>query len=75
VVDAVVASHAAAAPPVSQGLTLVHFSAHTEPCLTQKHTLNILSTPYHPLNTGYTIATRTPYPINSAYVELKCGRV
>jgi len=38
-----------------QGLTLVHFSAQLEPCLTHKATLHTLNTPYMPLNTGYTI--------------------
>jgi len=28
-----------------QGLTLVHFSAQLEPCLTHKHTLHTLNTP------------------------------
>jgi len=55
-----------------QGLTLVHLSAQLEPCLSQENTLN---TPLHPLNTGYTTPTRTPYPIQSAQVELKSGRV
>ena len=47
-----------------QGLTLVHFSAQLEPCLTRKNTLLVhtLNTPYHPLNMGYTTPTRTPYP-------------
>jgi len=58
-----------------QGLTPVHFSAQLEPCLTQENTLNTLNTPSHPLNTGYTTPTRTPYPIQSAQVELKGGRV
>ena len=61
-----------------QGLTLVHFSAQLEPCLTQEntlHTLNTLNTPYHPLNTGYTTPTPIPYPIQSAEFELKSGRV
>ena len=31
--------------------------------------------PRHPLNTGYTPPTRTPYPIQSAQIELKSGRV
>jgi hypothetical protein len=35
-----------------QGLTLVHFSAQLEPCLTRKSTLHTLNTPYHLLNTG-----------------------
>ena len=33
------------------------------------------NTPYYPLSTGYTIPTRTPYPIQSAQVEQKRGRV
>jgi hypothetical protein len=37
-----------------QGLTLVHFSAQLEPCLTPENTLHTLNTPSHPLNTGYT---------------------
>jgi len=58
-----------------QGLTLVHFSARLEPCLTQENTLHTLNTPYHPFNTGYTIPTRVPYPMQSAQVELRTGRV
>jgi len=58
-----------------QGLTLVHFSAQLEPCLTHKSTLHTLNTPYHRLNTGYTTPTRTPYPIKSAQVELRSERV
>ena len=42
-----------------QGLTLVHFSAQLEPCLTHKSTLH---TPYHPLYTGHTNPMRPPYP-------------
>jgi hypothetical protein len=60
-------------PPLSdaaegmwQGRTLVHFSAQLEPCLTQENTLHTLNTPYHPLNTGYTAPTRTPYPTECA---------
>jgi len=60
---------------VRQGLTLVHFAAQLEPCLTQDNTLHTLNTPSHPLNMGYTTPTRTPYPIQSAQVELKSGRV
>ena len=45
-----------------QGLTLVHFSAQLEPCLTSKNTQHIINTPYHLLNTGYTTPTRTPIP-------------
>ena len=57
-----------------QGLTLVHLSAQLEPCLTIKH-------PTHPkylkhaFNTGYTTPMRTPYPIQSAQVELRSERV
>jgi len=61
--------------PSRQGLTLFHFSAQLEPCLTHVTTLHTLNTPSHPLNTGYTTPTRTPYPIQSAQVELKSGRV
>jgi hypothetical protein len=63
------------AHPLLQGLTLVHFSAQFEPCLTQESTLHTLRTPKHPLNTGYTTPTRTPYPIQSAQVELRKKRV
>jgi len=52
-----------------QGLTLVHFSAQLEPCLAQENTQHTLNTPQHPLNSGYTTPTRTPYPIQSAQVE------
>ena len=62
-----------------QGLTLVHFSAQLEPCLTHKKHLTRTLGKHHlnPLNTGYeyTIPTRTPHPIQSAPVELKSGRV
>jgi len=54
-----------------QELTLVHFSAQLEPCLTNKTTLHTLDTPKHPLNTGWTTPARSPYPINSAQVELR----
>jgi len=60
---------------LGQGLTLVHFSAQLEPCLTQENTLHTLDTPSHPLNTGYITPARTPYLIKSARVELKSGRV
>jgi len=59
----------------SQGLTLVHFSAQLEPSLTHNNTLHTLHTPSDPLITGYTIPTRTPYPIQSAQVELRSERV
>jgi len=59
----------------SQGLTLVHFSAQLEPCLTHKNTPHTLYTPEHPLHTGYITPTRTPYPIESAKVELRSERV
>ena len=56
-----------------QGLTLVHFSAHLEPCLTHNNTLHTPITPRHPLNMGYTTThshplshTRTPYPKRSS---------
>jgi len=49
-------------PTLSQGLKLVHFSAQLEPCVSQENTLHTLYTPQHPLNTGYTTPTRTPYP-------------
>jgi hypothetical protein len=52
-----------------------HFSAQLEPCLTHKSTLHTLNTPCHPLNTGYTSPTRTPYPIQGAQVELRGDRV
>jgi len=35
----------AASATASQGLTLVHFSAQLEPCLTHKNTLHTLNTP------------------------------
>ncbi len=34
-----------AAGTCRQGLTLVHFSAHLEPCLTHKSTLHTINTP------------------------------
>ena len=39
--------------PWQQGLTLVHFSAQLEPCLTHKNSLHTINTPEHPLNAGY----------------------
>ena len=45
-----------------QGLTLVHFSAQVEPCLTHKSTVHSLNNPYHPLNAGFTTPARTPIP-------------
>jgi hypothetical protein len=65
---------AAAAQAAGQGLTLVHFSAQLEPCLSQENTLHTLNTLNTPL-TGYTTPTRTPYPIQSAQIELKSGQV
>jgi len=35
-----------------QGLTLVHFLAQLEPCLTHKNTPHTLLTPKHPFNMG-----------------------
>jgi hypothetical protein len=58
-----------------QELSLVHFSAQLEPCLAQETTLHTLNTRQHPLNTGYTTPTRTPYPIQSAQVDLRSERV
>ena len=46
--------------PEQQGLTLVHFSAQLEPCLTQTLTPNTLLSPEHILNMGYIIPTRPP---------------
>jgi hypothetical protein len=57
---------------VKQGLTLVHFSAQLEPCLTHTNTLHTINIP---LNMGCTIPTHTPYPIKSAQVELRSERV
>jgi len=42
---------------------------------TTKNTLHTRYTPSHPLNTGYTTITRIPYPMQSAQVEPKSGRV
>jgi len=61
--------------PTAQGLTLVHFSAQLEPCVTHINTLHTLNTPQHSLNTGYTTPTRTPYPTKSAQVEPRSERV
>jgi hypothetical protein len=47
VVMGLVAPHACAASP---GLTLVHFSAQLEPCLTHKNTLHTLTPPEHGLH-------------------------
>ena len=69
------ATPAVVAWPRARGLHSFHFSAQLEPCLTQESTLHTLNGPQHPLNTGYTIPARTPNPVQSAEVELKCGRV
>jgi hypothetical protein len=74
-VSVTIAPSFAASNPGSQGLTLVHFSVKLEPFLTHKNNLHTINTPKHPLNTGYTIITRTPYPIKSARVELRSERV
>jgi hypothetical protein len=65
-----------------QGFTLVHFSAHPEPFLTQnntlhtpEHPLTTPTTPKHPLDTPEKTSTHTLYPTESAYVGLKSGRV
>jgi len=58
-----------------QGLTLVHFSAQLEPCLTHKSTLHTLHTPQHLLNMGLRTPTRTPCPMKSAQVEPRSERV
>ena len=42
-----------------QGLTLVHFSAQLESCLTEENTLHSLHIPQHPLNTGYATLSHT----------------
>ena len=44
-VAASAAASAAAVATADQGLTLVHFSAPLEPCLTQKNTLHTLNNP------------------------------
>jgi len=54
-----------------QGLTLVHFSAQLEPCLTHKNILHTLHTLNTPFNTGYTTPPSHPYPIKSAQIELR----
>jgi hypothetical protein len=69
-----ITSEAVAAGP-DQGLPLVAFSAQLEPCLSQENTLHTLHIPYHPLNTGYTTPAPIPYPIQSAQVQLKSGRL
>ena len=58
-----------------QGLTLVHFSAQPEPFLAQKTPWTPPHTPQHRVNIPSTIPKRTPYPTESAYVELKSERV
>jgi hypothetical protein len=58
-----------------QGLTLVNFPAQLEPCLTQENSHHSPNTPLHSLNTGCTTLTRAPYPMQSAQVELRSGRV
>jgi len=58
-----------------QGLTLVHISAQLEQCLTHKNTLHTPTPPNTLLTRAYTTPTRTPYPMQSAQVELKSGRV
>jgi hypothetical protein len=61
--------------PHDQGLTVIHFSAQLEPCLSRENTLHTLITPKHHLDRGFTTPTRTPYPIQSAQVELTSERV
>jgi len=50
-------------------------SAQLEPCLTHKNTIHTLNSLSYPLNTGYTILTRIPYPMKSAQVELSSERM
>ena len=57
-----------------QGLTLVHFSAQIEPCVTIEHPTHP-NYPLIPLNTGYRTPTRTTYVVQNAQVELKSGQV
>jgi len=59
----------------TQGLTLVHYSAQLEPFLTQKHTLNTPTTPYHPLHSPETTPKCNPCHTEGAKVELKSRRV
>jgi len=61
---------------VGARINTLEAGAYTRPLLssisvTRKHPTH----PKHPLNTGYTTPTRTPYPIQSAHVELRSGRV
>jgi len=48
-----------------QGLTLVHFSAQLEPCLTQENTLHTLNTPNIPLIRATQPLRATPTPYNA----------
>jgi hypothetical protein len=41
-------------PTMGQGLTILHFSAHSEPFLAQDTPWATLNTPQHPLNTDKT---------------------
>jgi hypothetical protein len=45
-----------------QGLTLVHFSAQLEPCMTQDNTLHNLNTPQHPLERATQPLRASPIP-------------
>jgi len=49
-----------------QGLTLVHFSAQLEPCLTQENTLYTVNIPQHPLNT-------VTQPLRAPSIPCKCS--
>jgi hypothetical protein len=53
--------------PMGQGLTLVHFSAQLEPCLTQENTLHTLNTP----STRATQPLRAP-PIPHKALKFSC---
>jgi hypothetical protein len=46
----------------TQGLTLVHFSAQLEPCLTHKNILHTLNTPYTPPYHG--LRNRYAHPLS-----------
>ena len=62
-------------PEMRQGLTPIHISAQPEPFLKQKPTLNTTQYPLIPPNIIDTTPHVTPYPTQSAYVELRSGRV
>ena len=59
----------------SGGYTRPLLSSTLAVSVTREHPTNSQTPPSYPLDTGYITPTRTPYPIQSAQVEVKSGRV